>query len=131
METKPKLFYQAVNNGIAALLPARLYEEMMQRDHPTPVLIPIFTFRRKPLPDGVEDFTTGSYELMQRLIEGHRVEGASFYVPFSNGFEYSRMEDFNFEHSFRTTADQLVEEFGLIPAASVQHIPQGATRFII
>ena len=52
---------------------------------------------------------TGDSGLQYRLLRGQTVHDAEFHVPFSNGEDVSRSE-----HKRRTTAQQLLDAFGLI-----------------
>lgn len=94
-------FYAWSNNGVIAVISETVFEliqdrrekeghtEAVGRGRPQlPYPRPIFTFADLRMMPFKNEWVTGSTNLMNILLEGHQVEHCSFYVPFSNGYEY-------------------------------------------
>ena len=123
-----RTFYTCHNNGVTAVVTEEVYKRLQERgellaeckkrDLPIPQLppiVPIFTFSDPQHPSSI--FFTGSLEVKEKLLEGHDVKHGGFWVPFSNGNEWAcrhNPELAEWEWQFLTSADQVIEAFGLV-----------------
>jgi hypothetical protein len=140
-------FFVCYNNGVTAVVSEKVLEKIQwwvetrqemdqegkHRDVPLPYPRPIFTFADRPTL-----WMTGSrrfFEKLKKFLEsqGHSFERASFYVPFSNGYEAkyvtaahcedeSRamqwLDHAEAEWRFVTSIDEFFQEFGILPELS-------------
>jgi hypothetical protein len=103
-------FIRCRNNGVSALVREEDYPRLV-RTATAGTLPPIFTFSTPDHP--AISFMTGTEEQMNRLLAGHDVRSADFWVPFSNGAETSELPaERDAELIFRTTPEQVLEMFG-------------------
>ena len=126
MEKKTK-FYRCSNNGVVAivteetmaLIEARL-QLMRESSDPDRTFVPyphrIHTFSSR---SHLKGWVNGTLNLLNWLIKqsGAEIVNAGFYVPFSNGFELcyrAEPEHAEEEWKFRTSADELLADFGLM-----------------
>ncbi len=117
-------YYKGSNNGVVAIVTEAVYEKMQERYQllaeceakglprpQLPPITPVFTFSRPE--HGAFKFMTGSYALLERLLEGHEVHSGAIWVPFSNGIQWGNDESARWEQEFMTSLDEAVEAFGL------------------
>lgn len=117
-------FFQAVNNGVIAIVTETVYQKMEERFRliqecekiglPTPQLPPIgpvFTFSQPDHPSF--KFMTGSISLLKRLVDKNEVVAGTIWVPFSNHSEWGDEPGRSFEIMQETSLDQAIEAFGL------------------
>lgn len=126
-------FYVWSNNGVWAVASEAVFQEMEHRNRIAgeareegqelclPMPRPVFTFSDTQNP-GLREWLTGTTDDMRLLLEGHEVVRESFYVPFSNGYQWgtrSATSDdallVDREHRFRTTLREAMDAFGLVP----------------
>lgn len=123
-----RTFYTCHNNGVTAVVTEEVYKRIQERGEllaeckgkglpcpQLPPITPIFTFGLTGHHSFM--FFTGSLELKEKLLEGHDVKHESFWVPFSNGNEWAcryKPELAEWEWQFLTSADQVIEAFGLV-----------------
>lgn len=122
-------FYMWSNNGVVAVVTGAVFQEIEHRHRIAgearaegrelylPPARPVFTFSRPGLP-GLDEWLTGTIEDMEVLLGGHEViSDRSFYVPFSNGYQWGTLgeELAEEERRFRTTLREAMDAFGLVP----------------
>ncbi len=107
-----KAFIRCSNNGITAVISGDDYERLRTGQvHPAPTY---FTFTHEAFL-AEQPWLTGSYELMDRLLDGHLVAEKSFNVPFSNK-EMHRLNDQairSYLLRYSATLEQVIEAFGV------------------
>lgn len=117
-------FFVCTNQGVTAVAPEWVYEEMRRRSQnlsrwiPNSLLEeparPVFTFSDY---DVLRPYVTGTMADMRLLLEGHSVETAQFHVPFSFGLQWETPNHpaVRRELSFGTTIGEAMTAFGLVP----------------
>ena len=114
------------NNSVTAVVADKVYEESQRRlalaeeaiaeGYSRPILPParpIFTFSNL---QQLKGWVTGDLALMEELLHGHEIIRKSFYVPFSNGFQWlykTEPEMAEEEWKFRTDLREAMDAFGL------------------
>lgn len=134
-------FYMWSNNGVVAVVSEAVFQEMECRRRIVgearaegqelylPPVRPIFTFSDTRNP-GLEKWLTGSLEDMHELLRGHEVVRESFYVPFSNGYQWGIKaltgddESAERERKCRTSLREAIDTFGLAP----KHLIEAGVR---
>lgn len=125
-------FYAWANNGVIAVVSEAVFQEMEHRHRikqeareqgreiylPPPR--PVFTFSRPYSP--LSEWLTGTLDDMEVLLEGHEVIRESFYVPFSNGYQWGTEGESlaGEERRFRTTLREAMDAFDLVSRDSVE-----------
>ncbi|MBW6441286.1 hypothetical protein K0B04_00030 [Patescibacteria group bacterium] len=119
-----KVFYVNSNNGVTAVVPESVYQEIQNRRNIAqeardigrevinlPPARPVFTFSDHP---ALKGFVTGSKKAMRLLLGDAKTELGNIWVPFSNGNQWSGDSDYvEAELLFRTSADEILEHFDL------------------
>ncbi len=117
-------YIKGSNNGVVAIVTARTYDKMEVRNQlvaecekkgiPLPQLppvTPVFTFSSEEHP--AFKFMTGSFALLEKLLNGHDVKNGSIWVPFSNGTQWGHDPAARWELDFMTSLDEVFEAFDI------------------
>ncbi len=120
-------FYKGTNNGVVAVVTEDVWRQMQEREAllakceaqdlgrpQLPRIGPVFTFS-DPKHHSFQ-FMTGSIELLEVLLKGHKFLYGGLWVPFSNGYEWGWDGDekqARWEQGFSTSLDEVMEAFGL------------------
>lgn len=110
MELQQQTFVRCTNNSITVVMTKEDFDLREKQGYrPT-----YFTFTEEKYM-AEQPWLTGSYELLDKLLDGHIVIYEHIIVPFSNGELYGEDSKYVMEYlqRYSATIEQVIEVFGL------------------